>query len=99
MPAIAPASLDLLEREITTRYGCKSIPVRRELVNATVGQKSVVLRVTRFELLGHESAEHCFAWSMPANNGREKVITMLESAPILTAEDAVWARLNYEDGQ
>ena len=99
MPPTVPASLDLLEREIATRYGCKSIAVKREMVTATVGHKSLVFRVTRFELLGHASAEHCYAWSMPVNHGKEKVVVMLESAPILSAEDAVWARLNYEDGK
>lgn len=97
MPSTATASLDLLEREITARYGCTGIATKKEIVRAVVGDKALVIPVTRFELIGHESAEYCYAWYATKKNGGEKIMTVLEVAPIFSAEDAVWARLNYDE--
>jgi hypothetical protein len=92
------ASFDLVEREIKTRYGCRGVPVKKEIVKADTGESLLNFAVTKFELIAHESAKYCYAWLMPSN-GREKVVTMLEIAPILSAQEAVWARLNYQNGK
>lgn len=93
----ATAANGLLERELEERYGCRSIPVERKIVKAVIGDKPVILSVTKFELIGHECAQYCYAWSGPTKHGIDKIMSILMGAPILTAEDAVWARLNYEE--
>jgi len=40
--------------------------------------RSLILIVTKFELTGHRRARHCYAWSAQADDGREKIVTMLD---------------------
>lgn len=69
----------------------------RSIIKAIAGDKTLVIAVTKFELIGHESAIFCYAWALPTDNGREKIMSTLEVTPISSAEDAVWARLNFEE--
>jgi len=95
----ATAANGLLEREVEARYGCRGIAVERSVVKAVAGDQPVIVSVTKFELIGYASADFCYAWALPATSGRERVMTALEGAPILSAEDAVWARLNCEEAR
>jgi len=78
MAAAGTASLGLMEREIKARYGCGSVAVRKEVVREPAGDRSLILIVTKFELTGHRRARHCYAWSAQADDGREKIVTMLD---------------------
>ncbi len=76
MTALATVSPDFLEREIETRYHCRAVPIKKEIVKAMVGDRVFTVLVTTFELLARDSMEYCSAWMAPSADGFGKLTLM-----------------------
>ena len=89
--------LDRLKLAIEDLHKCSACYLRTQLVNETVGGKTVWLGdVEVFTLIRHPKAKICYAWSSrKSKNGKnkERVFAVLEIPPVNSPQTAIRASI------
>jgi hypothetical protein len=92
--------LSALESAIRIRHKCN--PTHRQTVFVRVKTKDLETvwegLVEEFDLAGHRTAKTCYSWGNIAPSGRSKIIAVLESTLLDSAEKAVQAAI-FTDAQ
>jgi predicted phosphohydrolase len=91
--------LSRLKSAIEQLHKCSACYLRTQLVDETVGGKTVwVGDVEVFALSGHRKAKRCYAWSRRErkNDQDERFVTMLEIPPVSSPETAVKVAISAE---
>jgi hypothetical protein len=90
-----PAGIPALTEAIRHMHGCEARHVGTEHVDERhEGERVWSGDVERFELVGHPSATHAFAWSEPVRGTtRRRFFAVLAVPPITDAASAVRASI------
>lgn len=94
------AYLDDLRAAIKRLHGCdakhvESVPVLERFEGATVWEGTVEV----FDLMGHEKAMQCFAWSHETDEGGTRYVAVLRIAPVDAPRQAVRAAILSESSE
>lgn len=94
--------LDDLTMAIEQKHGCEAhlegfVPVTVAQLGGVVWDGEVAI----FLLNGHPTARRCYAWGLPADDEAtsREITTILEVAPVVSAETAVTAALASKAGR
>lgn len=87
-PEMDEAGVDGLREAIKNVHGCDS----RWVESASVREVYWTGEVQVFHLVGHATAERCYAWSQPAG-GERRVHAVLHGATVDSAAQAVRATI------
>lgn len=82
---------------VERNFNCEAEWLRTERVTETFqGQSVFDGDVEVYAIKGHPEADLCYAWSYTTDEGRERVMTVLQVSPVVSAVDAVRAAIAAE---
>lgn len=89
-----PAGLDALQDAIRHLHGCEStfvesVPVTERFNGAVVWDGEVQV----FDLVGHQTAKRCYAWSYATEGTKRRFVAVLQLGPVVDAVTAVRASI------
>ena len=92
-----PDYIEELKDAIRRLHGCEadyleSVPVREVYQGEVVWQGDVEV----FEIRGHPTAKHCYAWAHDTDKTGKRFVAVLELPPVDSAQGAVKAAIVEE---